>query len=120
MGLQVGAVIRAVPLNGREAHSTLAECSENGICNRATGNCLCSPGWGGTACDRLVCPDDCSGHGRCLSMEDLARTSEALPLTLPNRGLGTFPVYGTVEDREYGVRACWLAGWLLLLLLWFL
>jgi hypothetical protein len=35
-------------------------------------------------------------------MEDLARREEALPLTWPNRGLGSLPVYGTVEERDYG------------------
>jgi hypothetical protein len=58
---QVGAKIRAVPVNERQAHVVKAECSDNGVCNRATGVCQCAPGWGGTACDRLLCPDECSG-----------------------------------------------------------
>mmetsp|Transcript_27529 Transcript_27529/g.55422 ORF Transcript_27529/g.55422 Transcript_27529/m.55422 type:complete len:480 (-) Transcript_27529:71-1510(-) len=97
---QVGPVIRAIPKSRREAHSTLAECSENGICDRNLGNCKCSPGWGGTACDRLLCPDSCSGHGHCFSMEDLARTEDALPLSWPNRALP--PAYGTAAQRPYG------------------
>lgn len=29
-------------------------------------NCECYPGWAGEACDEvLVCPNDCSNHGRC-------------------------------------------------------
>mmetsp|Transcript_19972 Transcript_19972/g.23686 ORF Transcript_19972/g.23686 Transcript_19972/m.23686 type:complete len:410 (+) Transcript_19972:37-1266(+) len=97
---QVGPVIRSVATSRREAHSKLAECSENGICDRATGNCLCSAGWGGTACDRLLCPMDCSGHGHCYSMEDLARTDTAMPLS--GRLRSAFPQYGTAADRDYG------------------
>ena len=27
--------------------------------------CACQPGFGGAACDRAFCPNDCSGHGVC-------------------------------------------------------
>ena len=92
---QVGPVIRSVPRTSKQAHAYLAECSDNGICDRALGVCRCSPGWGGTACDRLMCPEDCAGHGKCLSMEDLARTVTALPLRPETV---QFPVYGTVRE----------------------
>mmetsp|Transcript_25027 Transcript_25027/g.34364 ORF Transcript_25027/g.34364 Transcript_25027/m.34364 type:complete len:227 (+) Transcript_25027:1141-1821(+) len=59
----------------------MAECSDRGICNRKTGKCSCFKNFEGSACQRSKCPNDCSGHGRCLSMEQLAQHSNALPLS---------------------------------------
>ncbi|KAE9308737.1 hypothetical protein PF008_g20888 [Phytophthora fragariae] len=49
-----------------------AECSAMGRCDRATGTCTCESGFEGLACERLACPNACSGNGRCLSMRDAA------------------------------------------------
>jgi hypothetical protein len=46
-----------------------AECSNAGVCDRATGNCVCNPGYEGKACARSSCPNECSGHGTCQSMK---------------------------------------------------
>merc|ERR1719198_1435288 len=51
-------------LTANGAHSML-ECAGQGICDRATGNCECFPGYEGEACTRSVCPNDCSGNGIC-------------------------------------------------------
>lgn len=41
------------------------ECSENGVCNRKTGECDCGDGFTGRACDRTDCPNDCGKNGQC-------------------------------------------------------
>eukprot|EP00937_MAST-01D_sp_MAST-1D-sp2_P006912 g6912.t1 len=48
------------------------ECSNKGLCNRQTGSCECFDGYTGTACARQHCPNDCSGHGTCESIRELA------------------------------------------------
>jgi hypothetical protein len=48
------------------------ECANKGLCNRKTGDCACFDGYEGTACARTVCPDSCSGHGTCETIQELA------------------------------------------------
>lgn len=38
-----------------------AECSDKGICNRSTGQCLCESEYYGKACEKMKCPNNCSG-----------------------------------------------------------
>lgn len=54
------------PSDPNTAHQ-IVECSGRGICNRASGACTCSVGFTGDACERSICPSDCSGHGICQS-----------------------------------------------------
>jgi len=53
-----------------------AECSNKGICDRASGDCKCFDGYGGSACQRATCPVTggltCSGHGTCETIKELA------------------------------------------------
>lgn len=51
------------------------ECSDMGVCDRASGSCTCMNGFTGAACDRMICPGspvDCNGHGSCADMYTLA------------------------------------------------
>merc|ERR1719482_2635866 len=48
------------------------ECSNKGLCDRKTGTCDCFDGYEGSACVRASCPNDCSGHGTCESIKELA------------------------------------------------
>ena len=68
-----------VPTGNHQAHA-LTECSSRGICDRTTGTCKCTPNFAGPACERMPCPNDCSGHGQCLSMKNLALMYNTLPL----------------------------------------
>ena len=49
-----------------------AECSNVGVCDRTTGLCKCMAGFEGDGCRRQVCPKQCSGHGDCRYVGDLA------------------------------------------------
>jgi hypothetical protein len=50
-----------------DAHN-FAECSNMGHCDRSTGLCTCNPGFEGLSCQRMTCPNMCTGHGTCQSM----------------------------------------------------
>jgi len=54
-----------------------AECSGKGICDRSTGLCVCFDGYTGSACKRSVCPNDCSGHGKCRLVSELPQATSA-------------------------------------------
>ena len=63
---------------GTDTAHALAECSNRGLCDRATGACTCQSGFSGDACQRLDCPIaltnslQCAGHGTCHSLRNLA------------------------------------------------
>jgi hypothetical protein len=81
-----GDVAVAKPINASEgfknAHAK-AECSNAGVCD-TEGACKCFPGHAGRACERLSCPGEpgntCSGKGQCLSLRQLSKLDDALPL----------------------------------------
>jgi hypothetical protein len=56
----------------QEAHSYM-ECSNKGLCDRVSGECVCFDGYEGSACQRTVCPNSCSGHGVCRNIVDISK-----------------------------------------------
>jgi len=57
-----------VTASWNEAHF-YQECSNKGICDTSTGECVCFPGYEGGGCARKSCINDCSGHGACKNYE---------------------------------------------------
>lgn len=110
-GGQVEYFNRSKVINITETHDN-AECSANGLCNRQTGMCKCRQGFGGPACDRQDCPDNCSHRGRCLTMQRLALTPEALPLASADSNIrydASNATGGALLDRTWDAgfgRAC--------------
>merc|ERR1711871_384944 len=51
------------------------ECSNQGLCDRGAGVCECFDGYTGIDCGVAVCPNDCSGNGRCMTIADMARSA---------------------------------------------
>jgi len=64
------------PSEDNKAHDFAkpVECSNQGLCARDKGECICKQGFLGGACEHMVCAGDpvCSGHGQCLTMKQLA------------------------------------------------
>ncbi len=73
------AEIRIMGLSPK-AHQ-FRECSNVGLCDYKTGTCTCPENFAGQACERTTCPNNCSGHGQCLSMTLLAAYLTAQPLS---------------------------------------
>ncbi|KAH9102244.1 hypothetical protein AeMF1_021158, partial [Aphanomyces euteiches] len=55
-----------------KAHVNAIECSNRGVCDYSKGECICAQGFTGDACQRSRCPNDCSGHGVCQTLANLA------------------------------------------------
>ncbi len=90
-----------IPSGPTTAHA-VAECSNRGVCDRSTGQCKCFDGFTGSACQRTSCPNDCSGHGVCLSIKQLARMEAALPLGPNTYYEGNEDTTTWDEDKVYG------------------
>lgn len=77
---------------GIDVAHNLAECSNRGLCNRRTGLCECDENFQGRACERIKCPNDCSGNGKCMSMARAAASKDP--------GEGTVYVYKNIWDAN--------------------
>lgn len=54
------------------AHSDTFMCSNQGHCDFKTGSCSCDPGFTGPSCSRVKCYNDCSNHGKCVTLRESA------------------------------------------------
>lgn len=52
---------------GESLSGFISECSNQGECDRLTGKCKCFAGYEGSECQRTKCPNNCNGHGICVS-----------------------------------------------------
>lgn len=57
--------------NAGDVHA-YAVCSGRGTCAQDTGECACNEGFTGYNCGRSVCPNECSGHGKCAFANDIS------------------------------------------------
>jgi hypothetical protein len=91
-----------------------AECAGRGICNRESGECQCFDGYEGKGCQRTTCPNDCSGHGTCEFIDDMAIEENWLAYAKTENSYKTFAynnwdsrkVRGCVCDAHYGDIDC--------------
>lgn len=94
----VGKSWFSFPTEDNYSHEKLAECSDMGLCDRA-GQCECAGGFVGGACQYMTCPNDCSGHGECVSMRALAQNNLVNGVLTPFT-YGTDPNYSFTWDSD--------------------
>lgn len=75
-----GAAWAMTAVAANNAHPDV-ECSAKGICDRLTGICGCFENYEGVACERTICPNDCSGKGFCFTEKQLAADAGSTYLT---------------------------------------
>lgn len=90
--------------SGVSAHD-YAECSNRGDCDRKTGECSCYDGYTGQGCRKSVCPNDCSGHGQCMFIDEMGENTrqdqlEDYAFLYHTEGSGSFDVrYDGWDDK---------------------
>ena len=87
------------------AHKQRAECSDGGFCDRKSGECQCLSYYTGAACERSVCPNDCSGNGICITLSKIASDADS--------DADTFSEHTIVTDNGVGtmIRASYTKNW---------
>lgn len=90
--------------DSNSAHQ-LIECSGRGVCDNVAGACACMTGYTGVACQRTVCPADCSGHGLCQTQLRFAADGLAANL-VGYTGYDLDQQYGCLCDKSYRGPDC--------------
>lgn len=101
-----------VPTAATTAHA-VAECSNAGVCIRSTGKCDCFDGYDGDACQRLACPNDCSGHGKCVSISTYQTEQNAMPAQPNSFSYGGSEATTTWDENKIYACVCdssWAVG----------
>jgi hypothetical protein len=99
MSCPLGLSWFSYPTADEQAHFDYAVCANMGHCDTTTGRCMCRKGFYGEACEYMACDGvssdtesslskSCNGHGRCMSMAELA-------LWANDNGDATDYVYGS-------------------------
>jgi hypothetical protein len=78
------------------------ECSNKGLCNRKDGECECFDGYEGSSCQRASCPNECSGHGVCKNIRQIAEDDAWNFYELWDK----YATLGCVCDAEYYGADC--------------
>lgn len=93
-------------------HADFAECSDMGMCDRGSGECVCFDGYTGAACQRTTCPDDCSGHGQCQSNVEFSKDgSLARVYSVPDvTGTGS-SYFVTESSKQVDPRKHYIGAW---------
>ena len=58
-------------IHNNNNHNVFQECSGRVECNRKSGRCECFDGFSGAACHRTSCPNECSQHGTCQTLNSI-------------------------------------------------
>lgn len=111
----IGIAWHDLPTAEDTAHAPGAICSNRGICDDSTGECLCMQGFEGAACERMACSPECASHGTCNSMRRHADLVDPGSERVGSQPKGSIPytknwdadrIYGCTCDKGYGSWNC--------------
>lgn len=112
-----GSSWSTIPTSTTAGSHVVTECSDRGICDRGSGQCVCFDGFDGRACERLYCPKRCSGHGDCMSIttisEAIAFEGGTYPLTITTSSYdGAESTTTWDQDKSFGClcHSSWPVG----------
>jgi len=91
----IGRTWYAFPTANEVAHNNYVECGGMGYCQRSDGVCSCAPGFGGAACQIMLCPGSngpCNNNGRCIPIGEAA-------LEAKTNGVSTPYTYGATPNN---------------------
>jgi hypothetical protein len=103
----VGPSLAALPYDLDTAHK-VTECSGRGTCDYKNGLCICQSGYFGFNCAKSKCANDCSNHGKCISLRTAALEEDGYRLnrtTVYNRWDADI-IFGCVCDYGWSGSDC--------------